>query len=67
MKNVILYNGIRKRAKAMRLSLAEVALKSGVSYDSVKRYGNGYMPSAEALVSIAKVLGTTSEELLKEE
>ena len=51
--------------KANGISLAELSLRSGVSYDMLKRYGRQYMPSAEALVSIARELGTTAEELLK--
>ena len=49
------------------MSLAEVAKASKVSYDMLKRYGKQYMPSAQALVSIASALGTTAEDLLKEE
>lgn len=49
------------------MSLLELSIMSGVSYDMIKRYGNQYMPSAYALAKIAKALGTTSEELLKEE
>ena len=64
-KNEKLSNAIREQAKANGMSLAELSLRSGVSYDMLKRYGRQYMPSAEALVSIARELGTTAEELLK--
>lgn len=64
-KNEKLSNAIREQAKANGISLAELSLRSGVSYDMLKRYGRQYMPSAEALVSIARELGTTAEELLK--
>ena len=64
-KNEKLSNEIRIRAKSLGMSLAELSRESGVSYDMLKRYGRQYMPSAEALVSIARALGTTAEELLK--
>ena len=67
MKNIILWNGIRDKAKEKGMTLMDVAAKSGVSYDMVKRYGNDYMPSAENLVEIAACLGTTAEALLKGE
>ena len=67
MKNLNpqLATAIRAKAKENGMSLAELALKSEVSYDMLKRYGRQYMPSATALVSIASALGTTAEELLK--
>jgi len=64
-KNEKLSNEIRIRAKSLGMSLADLSVESGVSYDMLKRYGRQYMPSAEALVSIARALGTTAEELLK--
>lgn len=67
MKSTSLWNGIRERAREKGMSLLELSIMSGVSYDMIKRYGNQYMPSAYALAKIAKSLGTTSEELLKEE
>ena len=67
MKSTSLWNGIRERAREKGMSLLELSIMSGVSYDMIKRYGNRYMPSAYALAKIAKALGTTSEELLKEE
>lgn len=67
MKSTSLWNGIRERARGKGMSLLELSIMSGVSYDMIKRYGNQYMPSAYALAKIAKALGTTSEELLKEE
>lgn len=65
MKNATLWTAIREKAKAQGMSLAELSQKSNVSYDMLKRYGNKYMPSAKALISIAAALGTTAEELLK--
>ena len=56
---------IREKAKQNGMSLAELSLHSGVSYDMLKRYGKQYMPSAKALIDIAAALGTTAEELLK--
>lgn len=66
-KNENLSNAIRAKAKEKEMSLAEVAKASKVSYDMLKRYGKQYMPSAQALVSIASALGTTAEDLLKKE
>ena len=65
MKNANLANAIREKSREKGISLAELSLRSGVSYDILKRYGKQYMPSAEALVKIAKALGTTAEELLE--
>lgn len=66
MKSTSLWNGIRERARKKGMSLLDLSIMSGVSYDMIKRYGNQYMPSAYALAKIAKALGTTSEDLLKE-
>ena len=63
--NPQLAEAIRAKAKENGISLAELALKSEVSYDMLKRYGRQYMPSAKNLVAIAAALGTTAEELLK--
>ena len=63
--NPQLAEAIRAKAKENGMSLAELALKSEVSYDMLKRYGRQYMPSAKNLVAIAAALGTTAEELLK--
>lgn len=63
--NPQLAEAIRTKAKENGMSLAELALKSEVSYDMLKRYGRQYMPSAKNLISIAAALGTTAEELLK--
>ena len=62
--NPQLAEAIREKAKENGMSLAELALKSKVSYDMLKRYGRQYMPSAKNLVAIAAALGTTAEELL---
>ena len=62
--NPQLAEAIRAKAKENGMSLAELALKSKVSYDMLKRYGRQYMPSAKNLVAIAAALGTTAEELL---
>ena len=63
--NPQLAEAIRAKAKENGMSLAELALKSKVSYDMLKRYGRQYMPSAKNLVAIAAALGTTAEDLLK--
>ena len=63
--NPQLAEAIRAKAKENGMSLAELALKSEVSYDMLKRYGRQYMPSAKNLVAIAAALGTTAEDLLK--
>ena len=55
---------LRKAAKEKGLSLKSVAELAGIKYDTLLSW-NDHVPSALALVKVAKVLGTTAEELLK--
>ena len=61
-----LYQKIIEKGKERGMSLSMVAQKSGVAYDRIKKWRN-HMPAADSLCKVAKAIGTTSEELLKEE
>ena len=62
----MLLDKVREAAKEKGMTLKEVAEKAEMKYDSLLRW-NDSMPNALTLASVARVLGTTSEELLKEE
>ena len=62
----MLLDKVREATKEKGMTLKEVAEKAEMKYDSLLRW-NDSMPSALTLASVARVLGTTSEELLKEE
>lgn len=57
---------IVEKGKESGLTLGMIAEKSGVSYDRIKKWSK-HMPAADSLCKVAKAIGTTAEELLKEE
>lgn len=57
---------VKEHAAANGMKLLDVSVLSGVPYTALKEW-NQHMPSALSLAKVAKVLGTTSEELLKED
>lgn len=57
---------IMKVANKRKMSLSMIAMKSGVAYERIRKWSS-HMPAADSLAKVAKALGTTSEELLKEE
>ena len=60
----MLKDTIKKLAGEKGMTLREVADQSGVPYSAIACW-NDHVPNALALVKVAKVLGTTAEELLK--
>ena len=62
----MLLDRVRDATKKKGMTLKEVAEKAEMKYDTLLRW-NDSMPNALTLASVAKVLGTTSEELLKED
>ena len=62
----MLKDKIRELANAKCMTLRDVAEKSGVPYAAIKEW-NTSMPNALALVKVCEVVGTTAEQLLKEE
>lgn len=57
---------LREAAKEKGLSLKAIAEASDVKYDTLLGWKD-HVPNAIVLAKVASVLGTTSEELLKEE
>ena len=62
----MLRDKIKEMAAEKGLTLRKVSEESGVPYSALACW-NDSMPSAVALARVAKVLGTTSEELLEED
>ena len=60
----MLKDKIKKLANEQGMTLRDVAVKSEVPYSAIMDW-NSSIPNAVALAEVAKVLGTTSEELLK--
>ena len=64
----MLIDKIKKLASEKGMNLHEVSEKSGVKYSGMIEWGRRCVdPSASKVLSVADVLGTTVEELLKEE
>ena len=61
---MVLHN-IKAKCKEKGISIAALEREVGVGEKSIFKW-NETMPSADKLAAVAKVLGTTSEELLKE-
>lgn len=59
---------IRNLRKALGLTLDELSLKTGVNKASISSFENGkYAPSSEAIISLSKEFGVTTDYLLKGE
>ena len=64
---MILAEKIMKLRKQQGWSQEELAMKLGVSRQSVSKWESGASdPSTTSLMALAKLFGTTAEELLKE-
>ena len=64
---MILAEKIMKLRKQQGWSQEELAMKLGVSRQSVSKWESGASdPSTTNLMALAKLFGTTAEELLKE-
>ena len=64
----MIQHNIRKLCRDKGLSLLDLAKEASVPYYTLRRWGTRVKsPSAISLSRVCKVLGTTSEELLKEE
>lgn len=59
-----LKENIKAKCKEKGITIRDLCICSGVPYECVKKWGS-HMPSALALVKVAKALGTTAEELLE--
>lgn len=62
----VVFDNIKHCAKERGMNLQEVAIKAGLSKNVIYQYGKGVNPSLETLGEIAKVLNTTTENLLKD-
>lgn len=56
---------IRDFCKKRGITIKELEQRAGLPFRTVNRWGK-VMPAADKLASVAKVLGTTVEELLGE-
>jgi transcriptional regulator with XRE-family HTH domain len=63
---LMLMDKIRDLAKKQNMTIAELCEKSGVPYSCIYEWNN-HEPSASRLLAVANVLGTTVEELMKED
>ena len=61
----MLFNKIKGFCDEQGLSINQLEAKAGLAKNSVYTWKTRY-PSCERLFKVAKVLGTTMEELLKE-
>lgn len=59
-----LKENIKAKCKEKGITIHDMCIFAGVPYECVRKWGT-HMPSALALVKVAKALGTTAEELLK--
>lgn len=59
--SLIIAENVRKRRKGRKLSMQDLAEKSGVSYGSVKRFENCGEISLTSLLKIATVLDCANE------
>lgn len=59
-----LKENVKAKCKEKGITLYDLCILAGVSYECVKKW-DSHMPSALALVKVAKALGTTAEELLE--
>ena len=61
-----LYQKIVEKGIERGMKLSMIATKSGVAYERIRKWKQ-HMPQADSLCKVAKAIGSTSEELLKEE
>ena len=59
-----LKENIKAKCKERGITINDLCISAGVPYECVRKW-DSHMPSALALVKVAKALGTTAEELLK--
>lgn len=62
----MVYDNICKRAKKIGISINAIEKEAGLAIGSVCKW-NTVSPTARSLAKVAKVLGCTVDELLKEE
>lgn len=60
----MLLHNIKEACKEKGLTLKDLEVQAGLSPNSIFRWGD-LMPAADKLCRVAAILGTTSEELLK--
>lgn len=61
----MLYERIKVRCSELGISIAEVERRAGLSNGSISKWGK-CMPQADSLHNVAKLLGTTVDELLSD-
>lgn len=61
-----LYNNIKKLAQLQKIPVYKIEEELGISSGSICKW-NEISPSAEKVLGVAKILGTTVEELMKED
>lgn len=60
----MIYETIKGICKERGISIRSVEIEAGLSNGSIGKW-NEAMPAADNLVAVAKILGTTAEELLE--
>lgn len=61
-----MFDRIKALCKERGISISELEERTGLGKNTVYRWGT-IMPSADKLSRVAKVLGVTTEELLRED
>ena len=62
---ILVYENIKTKAAEQGMTIERVSKLSGIGRKSMVEW-NRHSPSADSLHAVAKVLGTTVEELLKD-
>lgn len=63
----MLYEKIKALAKENKISISELEKRMGIAQGSICKWGSGddgIKPSYDKMISCAKILGTTVEELV---
>lgn len=61
-----MYNNIKCKASALGISIRQLEKDAGLGENTIKRWDEN-RPSADRLLRVAKLLGTTVEELMADE
>lgn len=59
-----LYSNIKAKAKAQKIPIYKIEEELGIASGSICKWGEN-RPSVDKVLAVAKILGTTVEELLK--
>ena len=66
MEIIMIYDNIRKRAKKVGISINAIEKEAGLAIGSVCKW-NTISPTVKSLAKVARILGCTVDELLREE